>query len=167
MKQRLRIFAFIFLLIGGCGPSDFHYDPVDWNSQPPPIPEQIAPAPQIHEVPATIQSLFKLHNEQRELKGRSGFELDNYLCQYAQNHADWMASHNNLKHSDINALMGKYSAAGENIAWNQRTEKEVLESWMNSPGHRANILNRNFTKVGFGVAHNSNDEIYWCTCFGN
>ena len=41
---------------------------------------------------------------------------------------------------------------GENIAWGYRTPQEVLESWMNSPGHRANILSPNFTDLGVGIA---------------
>lgn len=63
--------------------------------------------------------------------------------------------------------MSKYSTAGENIAWNQRTEKEVVRDWMDSSGHRANIMNRNFTKVGFGVARAKNGSLYWCTVFGS
>ena len=77
-----------------------------------------------------------------------------------------MAKNNNLKHSNIGSLMGKYYAAGENIAWNQKTEEEVMSSWMNSSGHRANIMNRSFTKAGFGLSYNKNGEPYWCTNFG-
>lgn len=162
------IVAFLLVFSVGCLPqsNSTPYDPVDWNSTAPTVPTTPPPAPQVSEVPATIQTLLKLHNEQRELKGRSGFVLDSYLCKYAQNHAEWMAKKNNLKHSDISALMGQFSTAGENIAWNQRDEQEVTTAWMNSSGHRANIMNRNFTKVGFGVAYNSNGEPYWCTCFG-
>jgi uncharacterized protein YkwD len=161
------ILALFLCSIAGCLSSgQFQYDPVDWNSKAPPIPEKPQPTPETHEVPATLQALLKLHNKQRELKGRPGFQLDPYLCQYAQNHSDWMAKKNNLKHSDLSALMGKYTTAGENIALNQRTEIEVVDSWMNSSGHRANIMNRAFTKIGFGVSYNSRGEPYWCTCFG-
>ena len=111
--------------------------------------------------------LLKLHNIQRELKGRTGLSLDEYLIKYAQSHAEWMAKRNNLKHSDISVLMGKYHTAGENIAWNQENEEEVTTAWMNSSGHRANILNRSFTKVGFGVAEAKDGSLYWCTVFGD
>jgi len=161
------IIVFLLFSMVGCLPTgNAPYDPVDWNSQAPPAPVEPQQPPQTHEVPATVQALLKLHNEQRELKGRPGLQLDPYLCQYAQNHADWMAKRGNLKHSDISVLMGRYSTAGENIAWNQRTEKDVVSDWMNSSGHRANILNRSFTKVGFGVAYNTRGEPYWCTVFG-
>jgi uncharacterized protein YkwD len=113
----------------------------------------------------SVQMLLHLHNEQREKKGLSDFVLDPYLCQYAQKHAEWMADKNILKHSNINNLMDRYYTAGENIAWNQKTEVEVLDSWMHSSGHRANIMNRNFTKIGFGIAPTKKGELYWCTCF--
>lgn len=163
------LILFIFLFLVGCTnqSSTPQYDPVDWNSQPSSDSERFSPPTEnSNEIPSTLQILLKLHNDQRELKGRAGLQLDSYLCQYAQKHAEWMAGRNNLKHSDINALMGKYYAAGENIAWNQQNEKEVVTAWMNSPGHRDNIMNRSFTKVGFGVAYNSKGEPYWCTCFG-
>lgn len=157
----------LLLFVVGCLPiSQSKYAPVDWNSHATAIPNAPQPIPETHELPATLQTLLKLHNKQRELKGRIGLQIDPYLCQYAQNHSEWMAKKNNLKHSDISALMGKYSTAGENIAWNQKTEIEVVDSWMKSPGHRDNIMNRSFTKVGFGVAYNSHGEPYWCTCFG-
>ncbi|BDG35019.1 CAP domain-containing protein [Saccharococcus caldoxylosilyticus] len=46
----------------------------------------------------------------------------------------------------------RYCTAGENIAAGQRTPQEVVNAWMNSPGHRANILNKNFTHIGVGYA---------------
>lgn len=161
--------ALLLIFISGCLPDEntFKYDPVDWNSTAPTIPLQIeSPLPESN-VPGFISNLLKLHNEQRELKGRVGLSLDPYLIKYAQNHAEWMAQKNRMKHSDISVLIGTYSTAGENIAWNQSDEKEVVVAWMNSSGHRANILNRSFTKVGFGLAYNSNNEPYWCTVFGN
>ena len=57
-----------------------------------------------------------------------------------------------------------YRAAGENIAYGQKTAQEVVNGWMNSPGHRANILNSSFGKVGIGVFE-SNGVIYWTQLF--
>lgn len=55
----------------------------------------------------------------------------------------------------------RFSAAGENIAYGQRTPQEVMNAWMNSPGHRANILNPSYTYIGVGVAKTSSGVIYW------
>ncbi len=61
----------------------------------------------------------------------------------------------------------QYSAAGENIAYGQRTPQEVVTAWMNSPGHRANIMNGSFGKLGVGVYQGSNGTIYWAQLFTN
>jgi len=116
--------------------------------------------PRIHDFDS--QSLLALHNEQRT----HPLILDQYLVEYAQDHAEHMARTNSLNHSDISVLMGRYSTAGENIAWNQTTEAEVFKDWMESPGHRANILNTKFTRVGFGSAKTKNGNVYWCAVFG-
>jgi uncharacterized YkwD family protein/spore coat assembly protein SafA len=54
-----------------------------------------------------------------------------------------------------------YSYAGENIAAGQPTPEEVVRSWMNSPGHRANILKREYTQIGCGVAFGGSYRVYW------
>lgn len=59
----------------------------------------------------------------------------------------------------------KFSAAGENIAYGQRTPAEVMNGWMNSPGHRNNILSRSFTQIGVGAAKNSSGVLYWTQQF--
>lgn len=59
-----------------------------------------------------------------------------------------------------------YRTAGENIAYGQRSPQEVVNGWMNSPGHRANILNSSFGKIGIGV-YQSKGVIYWTQLFTN
>ncbi len=59
----------------------------------------------------------------------------------------------------------KFSAAGENIAMGQSTPQEVVSSWMNSPGHRSNILSSVYTEIGVGLAINSNGISYWTQMF--
>lgn len=56
----------------------------------------------------------------------------------------------------------QYKAAGENIAQGQRTPEEVVNAWMNSSGHRANILNKNYTHIGVGYVE---DGHYWTQMF--
>ena len=55
-----------------------------------------------------------------------------------------------------------YRYAGENIAYGQRTPQQVVDAWMNSSGHRANILNANFTQIGMGYVATGN---YWTQMF--
>ena len=55
-----------------------------------------------------------------------------------------------------------YRTAGENIAYGQRTPQEVVSGWLNSPGHRANILNASYTQIGVGYVANGN---YWTQLF--
>ena len=58
-----------------------------------------------------------------------------------------------------------YRRAGENIAWGQKSPEEVMKAWMNSDGHRANILNPNFTKIGVGHYQNAKGTNYWAQLF--
>lgn len=58
-----------------------------------------------------------------------------------------------------------YHGAGENIAMGQTTAREVMTDWMNSEGHRANILNENFTTLGVGIYTDTNGKIYWAQMF--
>lgn len=57
-----------------------------------------------------------------------------------------------------------YRGSGENIAWGQRTPEAVVNAWMNSAGHRANILNKNYTSIGVGYYQNSSTP-YWTQLF--
>lgn len=59
----------------------------------------------------------------------------------------------------------RFSSAGENIAMGQRTPQEVVTGWMNSPGHRANILSPSYTQIGVGLAKNSKGTNYWTQMF--
>lgn len=58
-----------------------------------------------------------------------------------------------------------YRGAGENIAWGQQTPEQVMNAWMNSSGHRANILNKNFTTIGVGCYQDANGTYYWTQLF--
>ncbi len=59
----------------------------------------------------------------------------------------------------------KFSSAGENIAYGQKTPQEVVTAWMNSPGHRANILSPSYTQIGVGAAKKSDGTLYWTQHF--
>lgn len=59
----------------------------------------------------------------------------------------------------------QFSSAGENIAMGQRTPEEVMNAWMNSPGHKANILSPTYTQIGVGMAKDGKGKIYWTQMF--
>lgn len=58
-----------------------------------------------------------------------------------------------------------YRSAGENIAKGQTSPQAVMNAWMNSSGHRANILNANYTQIGVGLAKSKNGTYYWTQMF--
>lgn len=60
-----------------------------------------------------------------------------------------------------------YRRSGENIAWGQRSPEEVVNAWMNSSGHRANIMNANFTRIGVGHYQNGSGTNYWVQLFAD
>lgn len=73
---------------------------------------------------------------------------------------------NGTKFSTVLKEQGiSYQLAGENIAWGQVSPEAVMEAWMNSEGHRANILNPKFTKIGVGYEQNSAGRNYWTQLF--
>ena len=92
----------------------------------------------------------------------------------AQKHANWMATNKTLNHNEngitfstrLSAEDYHFWNAGENIAMGQPTVQSVMTAWMNSSGHRANILSIKFRDVGFGMAENE-DKKYWCVDFGS
>lgn len=61
----------------------------------------------------------------------------------------------------------KFRSSGENIAYGQNTPQEVMQGWMNSAGHRANILNQDFTSIGIGHYEDANGIDYWTQLFFN
>ena len=59
----------------------------------------------------------------------------------------------------------RYSSAGENLAYGQKTPQQVMTAWMNSPGHRSNIMSPSFSQIGVGYATNKNGVPYWTQMF--
>lgn len=136
-----------------------------------PMGPDVAPAPDVPPliVPddAAETILLMLHNKRRAEHGRKPLVIDNgYLAGFAHGGAVRMAKTGRLTHSDLSKVLKMgYETAGENIACGQRDEQEAVDCWMRSPGHRANILSRNYTKAGFGVAKGAHGTMYWCAVF--
>lgn len=65
----------------------------------------------------------------------------------------------------LDQLAISYSGCGENVAYGFRTPEAVMEGWMNSEGHKANILNENYTSIGIGYYKGANGYNYWAQMF--
>ena len=105
-----------------------------------------------------VKKLLDLHNEERSSWGYEPLETDSSLCEK-------MSKEKRLAHSSMTDLQS--GSVGENIAWGQKTEADVVNAWMWSPGHRWNILGSEYRKAGFGMAKDSEGRIYWCVVFSD
>lgn len=115
------------------------------------------------------KKLLNLHNERRSSEGMESLELDGRLCDYAQKHARIMCEKGRMFHSDMERLQEECGAevVGENIAWGQETEDEVMSSWMCSPTHTRNVLGSSYRKAGLAVEKDKDGRNYWCAVFSN
>jgi uncharacterized protein YkwD len=117
---------------------------------------------------------LRLLNLDRTSRGLSPLRCHQGLLDTARRHSQDMAARGYFDHNtpeglqpwdrmERNGVCG-WRMAGENIAQGQRTPAQVQEDWMNSPGHRANILTPEFTHVGVGV-YNDNGRLTWTQLF--
>lgn len=128
-----------------------------------------------------INQVLELTNAERAKAGLSPLKLNSQLVDAAQDHSSDMAYDDFFNHTGVDGSNPsdrvqdtgyQYSTVGENIAAGQRTAAEVVEAWMNSPGHRANILNARYTEIGIGYEFLENDtgsvryKHYWTQVFG-
>jgi len=115
-------------------------------------------------------------NSERAAVGASPLSMCNTLRTAAQNHSADQAAHNTMTHtgSDGSALNTRadragytgWTALGENVAYGYATVDSVMTGWMNSSGHRANLLSTSFSHVGLGQAAGSGGSLYWTQDFG-
>ena len=130
-----------------------------------------APAPATGDVAQFVQQVIDLTNAQRSKNGLPALKADSQLNGVAQKKSVDMAQNNYFSHTsptygspfDMMRDFGvTYKSAGENIAQGQRTPQEVVTAWMNSEGHRKNILSANFTHIGVGYEKSGN---HWTQMF--
>ncbi|GAB1540464.1 hypothetical protein NUACC21_31330 [Scytonema sp. NUACC21] len=117
------------------------------------------------------QKVFQLTNQERAKKGLKPLKANAELNYVADTYAQEMAERGVLSHTgpDGSQAWDRAKEVGyeafmmaENIAAGQRTPEQVVQGWMNSSGHRANMLNPNYTEIGVGY-HNK----YWVQNFGS
>lgn len=122
------------------------------------------------------QQVFELVNKERASRGLALLKLNTELSRVARIKSQDMIDKKYFSHTsptygspfDMMQSFGlKFSAAGENIAYGQKTAAEVMNSWMNSAGHKANILSEAYTNIGIGVAKTASGTLYWTQMFMN
>ena len=125
---------------------------------------------------STVQAdeVLKLVNQERSKHGLKALTLSPELSDVATVKAKDMRDNNYFDHTSPNygspfEMMKhfgiQYRSAGENIAAGQKTAQEVMNSWMNSSGHRANILNSDYEQIGIGYVTGGSYGTYWVQMF--
>ncbi|MCY8424436.1 CAP domain-containing protein [Bacillus vallismortis] len=122
-------------------------------------------------VSAYEKKVVELTNAERQKQGLKPLQIDETLSKSARAKSQDMKDKNYFDHQsptygspfDMMKSFGiSYKTAGENIAKGQKTPEEVVKAWMNSEGHRKNILNANFTHIGVGYVESGS---YWTQQF--
>jgi uncharacterized protein YkwD len=121
--------------------------------------------------PSTATQVVALVNDERAQAGCKPLTEESHLTKAAQDYSDDMSARNFFAHTnpegvtfDQRIKIAGYSKPGaENIAKGQTSAAQVMDAWMNSEGHRANILNCSLTKIGVGV---TTKGWYWTQDFG-
>jgi uncharacterized protein YkwD len=173
------------ILPGQCKPA-----PVDRDRSHPEAQPMIAPprfallsllsilvatsAPADEPPDATARELLAAHDKEREAEKLPPLTLDDQLTEAARLHAEDMAQRQEMTHEGADGSTSadrvkragyRYVKTGENVARGQGTVAEVVQAWMESEGHRENILG-DFTQMGGAVARDEDGETYWCVEFG-
>ncbi len=125
------------------------------------------------EVVGVQKEILNLVNTERAKNGLNPLELDWQVSRVSQYKSDDMAKNNYFDHQSptygspfdmLKSFNVKYRTAGENIAKGQKTPNAVMTAWMNSSGHRANILSQSYTHLGVGYTV-KNGTPYWVQQF--
>ncbi|MFF5156880.1 CAP domain-containing protein [Streptomyces sp. NPDC000348] len=119
-----------------------------------------------------VAEVVKLVNAERAKAGCSPVKVNTTLTKAAQDHSEDMAASGTMSHTGsdgsspgdrITRAGYGWSTYGENVAYGYSTPAQVMTGWMNSPGHRENILNCGFEEIGVGLAQPGS---YWTQDFG-
>jgi len=119
-------------------------------------PDAAVPAIYYEMHPVEIKLVQKT-NAQRQAHGLRPLRVDRGLLGSARRHTAWMTRNHSMVHTS--------DPVAENIAWGQRDSSDAINCWMNSSGHRANMLNGSYTRIGVAAYVASDGSIYWCQQF--
>ena len=145
-------------------------------TSPDPERPETTPPPAVN-ASAQATAIAELTNVERSRNGLAALTVNARLMQAAQIHADQCARAGRIAHDlpeaqypnppDRLAAAGYiWQAYGENLAMGQTTPAAAMEAWMNSPGHRENIVNATFTEIGTGFARDGSGRPYYVQVFG-
>ena len=126
---------------------------------------------------ATVSTVLELTNVERAKAGLAPLRENSRLQLAAQLQSEQMGSASRMDHvlrearypnpaDRLAAAKYVWEAYAENVAMGQRSAAEVVSAWMHSPGHRANILNPNYTELGIGYALDATGHPYYAQVFG-
>jgi len=135
-------------------------------------PGQVLQIPQLSNTVSSYEAeVIRLVNEIRQENGLKALTANWELSRVARYKSQDMKDKGYFSHTSptygspfqmIRAFGISYRTAGENIAMGYRTPQAVVDGWMNSSGHRANILNASYTQIGVGYVAQGN---YWTQMF--
>jgi uncharacterized protein YkwD len=112
---------------------------------------------------AYVNRIVTLLNAQRAAHGLRPLIVSPCATRFASPWSTHMAATNTLVHQSLAPMLRcPARTAGENIAYGNVTADQMMTMWMNSPGHRANILNPGFTRVGVGAVRTTSGR-WWAT----
>ncbi len=123
---------------------------------------------------AQENEVIRLVNVERARAGLQTLSSNWQLCRVARYKSADMANRGYFSHTSptygtpfqmMENFGLRFTAAGENIAYGQSTPAQVMRDWMNSPGHRNNILSGSFSQIGVGLAKSSSGVYYWTQQF--
>ena len=133
-----------------------------------------AETPSGDETSIQAEEVLKLVNSERQKAGLKPLTLSTKLTSIANTKAQDMADKNYFSHQSptygspfdmLHTFGVSYSSAGENIAAGQKTSEQVMNDWMHSSGHRANILNKDYTQLGVGYTIGGQYGTEWVQLF--
>ncbi len=137
-------------------------------------PGQRINIPSIDDVKSQENEVIRLVNVERSKRGLQLLKANWQLSRVARYKSQDMINKGYFSHTSptygspfkmMESFGIRFSAAGENIAMGQRSPADVMNAWMNSPGHRNNILSPSFSEIGVGFAKGSNGRLYWTQMF--
>lgn len=148
--------------------------PDDQKPEAPALPDNQEPGTEAapEDVHPYVLQILNLVNAERSKAGLSELKLDADVTAAANVRAKEIRqsfSHTRPNGTSFSSALTEqgisYRRSGENIAWGQKTPEQVMNGWMNSNGHRANILNANFENIGIGYYQDANGTNYWVQLF--